>query len=117
MAGNGVSRFLTAVIATGFAFGLNVALGQSLEPRPQRASGEYKAAKEGCKTPGEAAANQCPKAAKAAEENPRVRCQKLKDQEQRECILEAFVSQHDRMINGGQIETTADAPSGRPQPR
>lgn len=112
-----MSRFLTAVIATGFAFGLNAALGQSLESHPQRASGEYKAAKESCKTPGEAAANQCPKAAKAAEENPRVRCERLKDQEQRECILETFVSQHDRMIDGRQIETTADAPSVRPQPR
>jgi hypothetical protein len=112
-----VSRFLTAVIASGFAFGLNAAVAQSLELHPQGTSGEHRAAKESCKTPGEAAGNQCPKAAKAAEENPRMRCEKLKDQAQRECILAAFVSQHDRMSNGGQIETTADAPSGRPQPR
>jgi hypothetical protein len=112
-----MSRFLTAVIASGFALGLNAAIGQSLESLPQRTSGEYKTAKENCKSPGEAAGNQCPKVAKAAEENPRIGCEKLKGQDKRECILEVFVSQHDRMINGGRSETSAGAPSGGPQPR
>ena len=112
-----MSRLLTAVIAFGFAFGLNVAIGQTLESHSPRTSGEYKMTKESCKNPGEGAANQCLKVAKATEENPRARCEKLTGQDKRECILEAFVRQHDHMINGGQVENSEGALPGGSQPR
>jgi hypothetical protein len=94
-------RLLTAVIASGFAFGLTAAIGQTLETGPQKTSGEYKMAKDACKSPGQAGAEQCLNDAKATDEDSRMRCAKLKDQAKRECVLEAFVQQHDRMNAGG----------------
>jgi hypothetical protein len=110
-------RLLTVVITFGFAFGLNAAIGQTLDTDPQKTSGEYKMAKDVCKSPGQAGGDQCLKNAKATDENSRLRCTKLTDQAKRECVLEAFVEQHDRMIGGGRIENSEVAPPSGSQPR
>jgi hypothetical protein len=110
-------RLLTVVIASGFALGLTAAIGQTLDTGPQKTAGEYKMAKDPCKRPSEAGREQCAKDAKATEESSRMRCEKLTDQAKRECVLEAFVQQHDRMIAAGRIEKSEGAPPGGPQPR
>ncbi len=110
-------RLLTTLIASGFAFGLTAAIGQTLDTGPQKIPGEYKVTKDTCKSPGEAGRQQCPEDAKATEASSRMRCEKLADQAKRECVLEAFVQQHDRMIAGGRIEKSEAAPPGGPQPR
>ncbi len=112
-----MSRLLTAVVASGFAFGLTAAIGQTLDSAPQKTSGEYKVAKDGCKSPGQAGGQQCLKDAKATDENSRMRCAKLTDQAKRECLLDAFVQQHDRMIAGGRMENSEAASPGGSQPR
>jgi hypothetical protein len=91
-----MSRLLAAAIASAFAFGLTAAMGQSLDTGPQKTSGEYKVAKDACKDPGQAGGQQCLKDAKATDDNSRMRCAKLKDQAKRECVLDAFVEEHDR---------------------
>jgi len=111
-----MSRLLTTLIAFGLTFGLTAAIGQTLDAGPAKTSGEYKIAKETCKGP-EAPQGQCAKEPKVAEDNSRMRCEKLKDQARRECILEAFVQGHDRMIAGDRVEKSGVAPSGGPQPR
>jgi hypothetical protein len=107
-----MSRLLAAAIASAFAFGLTAAIGQDLDAGPQKTSGEYKVAKDACKSPRQASGQQCLKDAKATDENSRMRCAKLTDQAKRECVLEAFVQQHDRMIAGERIEN-----NGGSQPR
>lgn len=108
---------LPAVIASGLVFGLTAATAQNLDAGPPKTSGEYKMAKETCKGPGEASGGQCANDAKATQDNSRMRCEKLKDQAKRECVLEAFIEQHERMMPGGGVEKSAGAPSGAPQPR
>jgi hypothetical protein len=108
-------RLLSAAIAFGFAFGLTAATGQTLDMEAQKAPGEYKMAKDPCKNPSDAGREQCAKDAKATEESSRMRCGKLTDQARRECVLEAFVQQHDRMNAGDRIETRA--PTAGVQPR
>jgi hypothetical protein len=108
-----VSRLLTAAIAFGFAFGLTEAIGQTLDTSPQKTSGEYE--KDACKSPGQAGGEQCTKDAKARDESSRMQCAKLTDQAKRECVLEAFVQQHDRMIAGDRIENREAAAAGGSQ--
>jgi hypothetical protein len=112
-----MSRLLTALIALGVTFGLTAAIGQTLDAGPPKTSGEYKMAKETCKGPGEVPGGQCAKDAQVAEDNSRMQCEKLKDQAKRECVLEAFVQQHDRLIPRDRVEKNGGAPSGGPQPR
>jgi hypothetical protein len=92
-------RLLTAVIASGLVFGFTAAIGQTLDTGTPR-SGDYKTAKQTC-GPGQTGTQQCAKDAAAAPDIPRMQCEKLKDRAKRECVLEAFVQQHDRMIVGG----------------
>jgi hypothetical protein len=104
-------------MACGLVFGLTAALGQTLGTGPPKTSGEYQMAKETCTGPGGIAAQQCAKDAKATGDSSRMGCEKLKDQARRECVLEAFVQQHDRMIAGDQVERGVGASSGGPQPK
>lgn len=110
-------RLLPVVIASALVFGLTAATAQNLDAGPPKTSGEYKMAKEACKGPAEAPGGHCASDAKATETNSRMRCEKLKDQAQRECVLEAFVQQHDRLIAGDRVEKGGGAPSSGPQPR
>jgi hypothetical protein len=110
-------RVLTGLIASGLVFGLTATLGQTLGTGSAKTSGEYQMAKETCTGPGGVGAQPCVKDAKAAEDRSRMGCEKLKDQARRECVLEAFVLQHDRMIAGDRVEKGGGAPSGGPQPK
>ena len=112
-----MSRLLATIIASGFAFGLTAAIGQTLDTGPQKTSSAYKMTTKTCQSPGQAGKAQCLTDVKATEENSRIQCEKLTDQARRECVLEAFVQQHDRMIAEHQIEKSAGAPPGGPQPR
>lgn len=112
-----MSRLLSAVIAYGFAFGLTAAIGQTLDTSPSKTSGEYKTTKDICRSPGEADREQCAKDAKAKVETSRMRCEKLTDREKRDCVLEAFVQQHDDMIAGGGVEKRDSALPISPQPK
>jgi len=92
-------RLRSDVIAFGLVFAFTGAIGQTLDAGPPR-SGEYKRGTQAC-GPGQRETQQCAKDAAAAQDNSlQVRCEKLKDQAQRECMLEAFIQQHDRMIAG-----------------
>ena len=108
-------RLLSAVVASVLVLGLTAALGQTLDARPQKTPDEYKMAKDPCKSPSDAGKEQCANDLKATAESSRVRCGKMTDQAKRECVLEAFVQQHDRLIARDRIET--GAPTAGAQPR
>ena len=91
-----MARLRSDVIAFGLVFAFTGAIGQTLDAGPPR-SDEYKAATQAC-GPGQAGTQQCAKDAAAAQDS--MRCEKLKDQAKRECMLEAFIQEHDRMIAG-----------------
>jgi hypothetical protein len=112
-----VPRLLIAVIASALVLGPAAAIGQTLDTSSPKTTNEYKMAKDSCKTPGQAGREQCAKDLKALEEASRTRCGKLTDQAKRECVLEAFVDQHDRMIPGARVEKSEGAPSAGVQPR
>jgi hypothetical protein len=112
-----MSRLLSPVMASVLVLGLTAAMGQTLDTSPQKNSDEYKMAKDPCKNPSEAGKEQCAKELKATDESSRLRCGKLADQARRECVLEAFVQQHDRMNSGARIEKSAGAPSAGAQPK
>jgi hypothetical protein len=97
--------------------GLTAAMGQTLDARPPKTLDEYKMAKDPCKSASDAGKERCANDLKATAESSRVRCGKLADQAKRECVLEAFVQQHDRMIAGDRIEQGEGAPSAGVQPR
>ena len=101
-------RLLTAVVASGLVFGSTTAIGQSLDTAPWK-SGEYRVATQVCEA-GQAGTQRCAKDVAAAPDNSHMSCANLKDQAKRECILEAFVLQHDQMIGGGRIERSQVAP-------
>ena len=92
-------RLQTAIAASGFLLAFTAAIGQNLDTGPSK-SDEYKGATQAC-GPGPARTQQCEKNATAAEDSWSMGCERLKDQAQRECVLEAFIQQHDRMIRGG----------------
>jgi len=112
-----MSRLVIAVIASLLVLGLTAARGQSLDAGAQKSSSEYKVAKDPCKDPSEAGKVQCTKILQAAADSSRLRCGKLTDQAKRECVLEAFVQQHDRMISGARIDQGEGAPSTVVQPK
>ena len=109
-----MSRLLSAVMASVLVLGLTGAMGQALDTRLQKSSDEYKLAKDPCRSPSETGKQQCARDLKATDESSRLRCGKLADQARRECVLEAFVQQHDRMISG---EKSYSAPSASVQPK
>ncbi len=103
-------RLLSIVIASGFVLGFTAAIGQTLDTEARKTAGEYRIEKDPCRNPSEADREQCARDAKATQESSRIRCEKLTDQAKRECVLEAFVRQHDRMIAGDGIEKSEGAP-------
>jgi hypothetical protein len=92
-------------------------MGQALDAGAQKSLDEYKMAKDPCKSHSEAGKEQCAKDLKATDANSLLRCGKLADQARRECVLEAFVQQHDRMIAGDRIEKSEGVPPAGTQPR
>lgn len=111
-----MSRLLIGVIASALILGPAAAIGQTLDTTSPKTPDEYKMAKDPCKRPSQAGNEQCAKELKALEEASRTRCGKLADQAKRECVLEAFVDQHDRMA-GPRVEKSEGAPSAGVQPK
>ncbi len=111
-----MSRLLIAVVASVLVSGPAGVIAQTLDTRFPKTADEYKTAKDPCKTPSEAGKEQCAKDLKALDEASRTRCGKLADQAKRECVLEAFVDQHDRMA-GTRVEKSEAAPSAGVQPK
>lgn len=112
-----MSRLLVALIAAVFVFGPAAGIGQTLDTSAPKTPDEYKLAKDPCKSPSVAGREQCEKDRKATADTSRMRCGKLADQAKRECVLQAFVEQHDRMIDGDRIEKSEGAPSAGALPK
>ena len=106
-----MSRLVRVVMASVLVLGLSPAMGQALDTSAQKSAGEYKMAKDPCKDPSEAGQEQCTRILETSAASSRLRCGKLADQAQRECVLEAFVQQHDRMISGARIEKSEGVPA------
>jgi hypothetical protein len=87
-------------------------MAQALDTSAPKTADEYKLARDPCKS-----IEQCAKDLKVADDTARVRCGKLADQAKRECVLQAFVEQHDRMIAGDRIQKSEGAPSAGAQPK
>ena len=111
-----MSRLVRVVMASVLVMGLSPAMGQALDTSAQKSAGEYKMAKDPCKDPSEAGQQQCTRIFETSAES-RLRCGKLADQAKRECVLEAFVQQHDRMISGARIEKSEGVPATGAQPK
>ena len=99
-----MSKLFAAVITFVFAFGLNAGIAQTLDPGGQKAPGDHKVMKKSCTSAGGATRDRCLEAAKATDEHSAIPCAKLTDRDQRECMLDAFVRQHDRLTGAGQTE-------------
>ena len=110
-------RLVKLIMASVLVLGLSPAMGQALDTNAQKSAGEYKTAKDPCKDPSEAGQEQCTRILETNTESLRLRCAKLADQAKRECVLEAFVQQHDRMISGARIEKSGGVPATGAQPK
>jgi len=110
-------KLVMLVMAWALVLGLSPAMGQALDTNAQKSAGEYKTAKDPCKDPSEAGQEQCTRILETNTESLRLRCAKLADQAKRECVLEAFVQQHDRMISGARIEKSGGVPATGAQPK
>ena len=111
-----MSRLVKLVMFLVLILGLSPAMGQALDTNAQKNAGEYKMAKDPCKDASEAGRDQCTRIFETRAESS-LRCGKLADQAKRECVLEAFVEQHDRMISGARIEKSEGVPTTRAQPK
>jgi len=110
-----MSRLLVALIASVCVFGPTAAMAQALDTSAPKTADEYKLARDPCKSPSASGREQCAKDLKVTEDTSRMRCGKLADQAKRECVLQAFIEQHDRMIAGDRIEKSEGArPAGAP---
>ena len=112
-----MSRLVNLVMAWALVLGLSPAMGQALDTNAQKSAGEYKTAKDPCRDPSEAGQAQCTRMLETTAESLRLRCGKLADQAKRECVLEAFVQQHDRMISGARTEKSDGVPATGAQPK
>jgi hypothetical protein len=112
-----MSRLLVALIASVCVFGPTAAMAQALDTSAPKTADEYKLARDPCNSQSVPGREQCAKVLKAADDMLRMRCGKLADQAKRECVLQAFVEQHDRMIGGDRIEKSGGAPSAGAQPK
>jgi hypothetical protein len=112
-----MSRLLVVVMASILVFGPAAAMGQTLDTSAPKTPDEYKLARDPCKIPSAAGREQCAKDLKATEDTSRMRCGKLTDQAKRECVLQAFVEQHDRMIDGDRIEKSERSLSAGAPPK
>jgi hypothetical protein len=112
-----MSRLLVVLVAAGLVFGPAAGIGQSLDTSAPKTPDEYKLAKDPCRSASLAGREQCEKDRKAVEDMSRMRCGKLTDQAKRECVLQAFVDQHDRMIDGDRIQKSDGAPSAGVPPK
>ena len=92
-------------------------MAQALDTSALKTTDEYKLARDPCKSQSATGREQCAKDLKVADDTARVRCGKLADQAKRECVLQAFVEQHDRMIAGDRIQKSEGAPSAGAQPK
>jgi hypothetical protein len=112
-----MSRCVRVVMAAVLVLGFGPAMGQALDTSAQKSAGEYKMAKDPCKDPSEAGRDLCTRILETSAESSRMRCGKLADQAKRECVLEAFVQQHDRMISEARIEKSEGVPATGAQPK
>jgi len=110
-------ELLSALMAAVLGLALTNAMAQSLDTRAQKSSDVYKMAKDPCKSLSDAGMQQCARELKVAEESSRLRCGPLTDQAKRQCVLEAFVQQHDRIISGPRVENSEGAPLTGTQPK
>ena len=110
-----MSRLLSVAIASGLAFGLTAASAQTVESGAQKQAGDYKVLNDNCTGMGEAAREQCLKSSKSNLAD--AGCEKLTDRDQRECILDIFVKQHDRITGPDHVPKSKVEASGGRQTR
>ena len=112
-----MSRLPNVFIAFGFAFGLNAAIAQTVEPGAQKAPGENKVMKDDCTGMVGAAREQCLKAARTTDKISAGPCGKLTDRAARDCILDEFIRKHDHISGDRQVGSTQSLEPAGPQPR
>ena len=108
-------RLLSVTIASGLAFGLSAASAQTVGSGAQKQAGDYQVMNDNCTSMGEAGREQCLKSAKSTRAD--AGCEKLTDRDKRECMLNAFIKQHDRMTGIDQVPKSKVETSGGPQTR
>jgi len=107
-----MSRLLSIAIALGLAFGLSAASAQTVGSGAQKQAGDYQVMNDNCTSMGEAGREQCLKSSKSTRAD--AGCEKLTDRDKRECMLDAFLKQHDRITGADQVpKSKVDASGGR----